>query len=128
MCITGGWLGFKARVYGVGAAVIAISVRSAYKLVRSTLKNDWLLWSLFTALAVATAWKEAEIVRLFLLCGLISMLLKSLPQLKYSAAGVAAFAGMGKILTGGLGPATAATVGPLFLLFWLMCKPSRLQC
>jgi chromate transporter len=71
--------------YGAGAAVIANIVRSAYKLVRSTLKNDWLLWSLFTALAVATAWKEAEIVWLFLLCGLILMLLKSLPQLKYSA-------------------------------------------
>src|SRR6266536_3457105 len=44
--------------YGIGAAVIAIIARSAYKLIRSTLKNDWLLWALFTALAVTTAWKE----------------------------------------------------------------------
>jgi len=102
----------QGAFYGVGAAVIAIIVRSAYKLVRSTLKNDWLLWSLFTVLAVTTAWKEAEIVWLFLLCGLISMLVRSFPGLKYSAARVSAFAGMGK-----LGPATAATMGALFLFF-----------
>src|SRR6202011_449200 len=28
--------------YGIGSAVIAIIARSAYKLIRSTLKNDWL--------------------------------------------------------------------------------------
>lgn len=68
-------------------------------------------------LAVTTAWTEAEIVWLFLLCGLISMLLRSFPGLKYSAARVSAFAGMGKLLAGGLGPATAATMGALFLFF-----------
>jgi chromate transporter len=30
----------QGAFYGVGAAVIAIIVRSTYKLVRSTLKND----------------------------------------------------------------------------------------
>src|SRR5258708_3664621 len=46
--------------YGVGAAVIAIIARSAYKLIRSTLKNDLLLWVLFGVLPVTTAWKDAE--------------------------------------------------------------------
>src|SRR6202162_2659669 len=61
----------QGAFYGIGAAVIAIIARSAYKLIRSTLKNDLLLWGLFTALAITTAWKEAEIIWLFLLCGLI---------------------------------------------------------
>ena len=103
--------------YGIGAAVIAIITRSAYKLIRSTLKNDWLLWALFTALAVTTAWKEAEIVWLFLLCGFISMFIKSPPRWEMSQPLVPAFVGLEKLFTGALGPATAATVGTLFLFF-----------
>src|SRR6266478_393349 len=45
----------QGTFYGVGAAVIAIIARSVYKLIRSTVKNDWLLWVLFATLAVATA-------------------------------------------------------------------------
>src|ERR1700722_20070968 len=40
--------------YGIGAAVVAIIARSAYKLIRSTLKNDRLLWTLFAVLAITT--------------------------------------------------------------------------
>src|SRR5229473_8584397 len=47
--------------YGVGAAVVAILARSAYKLTRTTLKTDYLLWVLFTVSAVATAWTKSEI-------------------------------------------------------------------
>lgn len=103
--------------YGIGAAVIAIIARSAYKLVRSTLKKDWLLWSLFTALAVTTAWKESEIVWLFLLCGFVSMFIKAPPRLGLSQRTAPAFAGLEKLFTGALGPATAATLGTLFLFF-----------
>jgi chromate transporter len=103
--------------YGIGAAVIAIIARSAYKLIRSTLKNDWLLWALFAALAVTTAWEEAEIVWLFVLCGFISMLIKAPPRLGLSRYSAPAFVGLEKLCTGALGPATAATVGTLFLFF-----------
>jgi chromate transporter len=103
--------------YGIGAAVIAIITRSAYKLVRSTLKNDWLLWALFTALAVTTAWKESEIVWLFLLCGFVSMFIKAPPRFELSHCATPAFVGLEKLFTGALGPATAATVGTLFLFF-----------
>src|SRR6266702_5269903 len=103
--------------YGIGAAVIAIIARSAYKLVRSTLKNDWLLWALFTALAVTTAWKEFEIVWLFLLCGFIAMFVKAPPRWGLSRRAASAFVGLEKLFTGALGPATAATVGTLFLFF-----------
>src|SRR5712664_744642 len=103
--------------YGIGAAVIAIITRSAYKLIRSTLKSDWLLWVLFTALAVTTAWKESEIVWLFLLCGLVSMSIKAPPRWKLSDRAAPAFVGMEKLFAGAVGTATAATVGSLFLFF-----------
>src|SRR5882724_2414297 len=103
--------------YGIGAAVIAIITRSAYKLIRSTLKNDWLLWALFTALAVTTAWKESEIVWLFLLCGLVSMFIKAPPRFGHSHRAAPAFIGLEKLFTGAVGTATAATVGTLFLFF-----------
>src|SRR5215469_1438187 len=47
--------------YGVGAAVIAIIARSAVKLIRTTLGQDWMLWIVFAAMAITTAWKESEI-------------------------------------------------------------------
>src|SRR5882724_11959873 len=103
--------------YGIGAAVIAIITRSAYKLIRSTLKSDWLLWVLFSALAVTTAWKESEIVWLFLLCGLVSMSIKAPPRWKLSDRAAPAFVGMEKLFAGAVGTATAATVGSLFLFF-----------
>ena len=103
--------------YGIGAAVIAIIARSVYKLVRATLNNDWLLWALFIALAVTTAWKESEIVWLFLLCGLVSMFVKAPPRIALSHRAAPMFAGQGKLFAGALGPATAATVATLFLFF-----------
>jgi len=107
----------QGAFYGIGAAVIAIIARSAYKLIRSTLKNDLLLWGLFTALAITTAWKESEIVWLFLLCGLISMFVKAPPKLRTSRHLMPSFAGFGNLITGAHGPATAATIGALFLFF-----------
>jgi chromate transporter len=101
--------------YGVGAAVIAIIARSAYKLIRSTLKNDWLLWALFAALAVTTAWKESEIVWLFLLCGIVSMMVRAPSSGRIPSGTAFGFVGMERLFTGMLGPATAATTGTLFL-------------
>jgi chromate transporter len=103
--------------YGVGAAVIAIIARSAYKLVRSTLKKDWLLWALFTVLAITTAWKESEIVWLFVLCGFVSMFVKAPPRFGVAPTSTAAFVGLENLVTGAHGPAAAATVGTLFLFF-----------
>ncbi len=62
--------------YGIGAAVIAIIARSVLKLVRMTLGRDQLLWVLFTASALVTAWTESEIIWVFLLCGLVPLLLR----------------------------------------------------
>jgi chromate transporter len=103
--------------YGIGAAVIAIIARSTYKLIRSTLKNDRLLWALFAALAITTAWKESEIVWLFLLCGLVSMFVTAPPRLRAAPRAIPAFIDFGHFVTGAQGAATAATIGTLSMFF-----------
>jgi chromate transporter len=69
----GGLAWMQAAFYGVGAAVIAIVLRSAIKLVKLTLAKDTLLWIIFAANAVATALLEAEVVTLILLGGLAAL-------------------------------------------------------
>src|SRR5260370_34347509 len=99
------------------AVGLAILTRSAYKLIRSTWKQDWLLWAVFPALAVTTAWKESEIVWRFLLCGLASMFIKAPPRWELSRRAAPAFVGFDKLFTCAVGTATAVTVGPFFLFF-----------
>jgi chromate transporter len=70
----GGLAWMQSAFYGIGAAVIAIILRSAYKLVRLTLARDPLLWIIFAANAVATAMLEAEVVSLILACGVVTLL------------------------------------------------------
>src|SRR5215472_1413528 len=103
--------------YGIGAAVIAIIVRSAIKLVRTTVGKDWLLWTIFAVLAVTTAWTESEIVWLFVLCGLIAMLAKAPPALPARATRLMLLGSMNPLLSGIHGVAAVATVGALFLFF-----------
>jgi chromate transporter len=67
----GGLPWMQGLFYGVGAAVIAIIARSAYKLVRLTLKQDRLLWVVFAISAISTAWTETEVVWLFLSSGVV---------------------------------------------------------
>src|SRR5206468_7089525 len=72
----GGLPWMQGLFYGIGAAVIAIIARSVLKLVRMTLGRDQLLWGLFTASALVTAWTKSEIIWVFLLCGLVPMMLR----------------------------------------------------
>ena len=69
----GGLSWMQAVFYGVGAAVIGIIARSAYKLTRLTIGRDGLLWGIFVVVAAATAWAEREIVWLFLAGGLVAL-------------------------------------------------------
>jgi len=103
--------------YGVGAAVIAIIAKSAVKLVRTTLSQDWLLWIVFAAMAITTAWKESEIVWLFVVCGILVMLIKAPPKAKSLAATGLFLPSFGQLITGVHGIATLATVSALFLFF-----------
>jgi chromate transporter len=105
----------QGAFYGIGAAVIAIMARSAYKLVRTTLGKDRLLWVLFGGMAITTAWTESEIVWLFLLCGGITAAIKSWPASRASNRLALPF--MGPLMTGAHGVATAGTVWTLFGFF-----------
>ncbi len=73
----GGLPWMQSAFYGIGAAVIAIVARSALKLVKMTLGKDRLLWVLFAASALATAWTESEIIWLFLGSGLVALVVRS---------------------------------------------------
>jgi chromate transporter len=73
----GGLPWMQAAFYGIGAAVIAIILRSAYKLVRLTLGSDRVLWVIFIANAIATVVMEAEVVSLILGCGLATLFVES---------------------------------------------------
>src|ERR1700720_4233401 len=76
----GGLAWMQGMFYGIGAAVIGIITRSAFKLTKLTLGKDKLLWGIFTILAVSTAWTSHEIIWLFLLGGVVSVLVKAYPM------------------------------------------------
>jgi len=101
--------------YGIAAAVSAIIVRSAWKLIQKTLGTDYLLWVLFSALAITTVWTQSEVVWLFVLSGFVAMFVKAPPNFEARLAR-AALLGPG-LLTGLLGPASAGTVASVFLFF-----------
>src|SRR5689334_9478161 len=75
----GGLAWMQGMFYGIGAAVIGIIARSAFKLTRLTLGKDKLLWAIFSVLAISTAWTSQEIIWLFLLGGLVAVVAKAFP-------------------------------------------------
>src|SRR6516225_2890873 len=75
----GGLPWMQGMFYGIGAAVIGIITRSAFKLTKLTLGKDKLLWGIFSVLAVSTAWTSREIIWLFLLAGIVAVLAKAIP-------------------------------------------------
>jgi chromate transporter len=73
----GGLCWMQGLFYGIGAAVIGIITIAAYRLARSTNRRDPLLWSIFAALAIVTAWAEAELAEFFILAGLLVLLARA---------------------------------------------------
>jgi chromate transporter len=67
----GGLEWMQSLFHGVGAAVIAIIARSAWKLSRLTLGRDPALWTISAVAAATTAILEREVVWLFLAGGLL---------------------------------------------------------
>jgi len=76
----GGLPWMQGMFYGIGAAVIGIIARSAFKLTKLTLGKDKLLWGIFAVLAISTAWTSREIIWLFLLGGVVAVIVKALPS------------------------------------------------
>jgi chromate transporter len=106
----GGLSWMQGMFYGIGAAVIGIITRSAFKLTRLTLGKDKLLWGIFLALAVSTAWTSQEIIWLFLLGGVIAVAVKAMPRSR--AVGSSA----GLLLAGFTLP-SSGLVGEIFFYF-----------
>jgi chromate transporter len=118
----GGMLWLQGAFYGVGAAVIAIIARSSIKLARSTLGRDWLMWTVFGVSAVVTAWRESEIVWLFVLSGVVVVALRrpSLGETRSAASVVMAIDGLRLpdwLITGLHGLAPLSVLGTLVLYF-----------
>jgi chromate transporter len=76
----GGLPWMQGMFYGIGAAVIGIIARSAFKLTKLTLGKDKLLWAIFAVLAVSTAWTSQEIIWLFVLGGVTNLFAKAFPN------------------------------------------------
>jgi chromate transporter len=105
----GGLPWMQSAFYGIGAAVITIIARSAFKLVKLTLARDRLLWVLFAVSTLATAWTESEIIWLFLASGVVALLVRFPPR--WGARATSALLPMiGAV--GAVNPALAVTVAP----------------
>src|ERR1700675_2939888 len=75
----GGLPWMQGMFYGIGAAVVGIIARSAFKLTKLTLGKDKLLWGIFAVLAISTAWTSKEIIWLFFLGGVVALVAKAFP-------------------------------------------------
>lgn len=111
----GGLPWMQGAFKGIGAAVIAIIARSAWKLVRSTVRSDSAHWLICFVSAVITAWTETEIVWVFLLSGVGLLAWRRMGGRK-AAAGAAAVLPVWW-LTGLHGPASVATLSSIFWYF-----------
>jgi len=98
----GGLPWMQAVFYGVSAAVVAIIVRAGYKLARLTLGRERLLWAVFVLMTVVTAWSESEVLTLFVLCGVATLVVQAPPaflrKAPFACVGVAAPAVLAELL------------------------------
>jgi len=119
----GGLPWMQAAFYGVGAAVIGIIVRAAWKLTRLTIAGERLRWAIFAVMAVVTAWTESEMALLFVLCGVVALAVQAPPGWLRSAwrsgtaRGLAALPMPAAWLAGPGAPASADTLARVFWFF-----------
>jgi chromate transporter len=79
----GGLRRMQALFYGIGAAVIGIIIRSAYKLTKRQVGTKRLLWGIYVVMALVTAITRSEIVWLFILSGFIAVAVYAPPRWLY---------------------------------------------
>ena len=104
--------GIQGLFYGIGAAVIAVILRSAWKLLRTTLEKDALLWFVFVVNTALTAWLESEVVWAFLASGVLVLAARARLNKASAALAIPPW-----LLTGLQGPATWGTVGTMAWFF-----------
>ncbi|MFH6935985.1 chromate transporter [Flavobacterium sp. FlaQc-30] len=78
---SGGLPWMQAIFFGVGSAVIGIITMSSYKLVKKTVKKDWLMWGIVTLSGIVTFMYEEENLCLIMASGIIVWLRKKPPKL-----------------------------------------------
>ena len=115
----GGMAWMRAAFYGIGAAVIAVIARSAFRLARTTLRRDALLWSVFLVNAAVTALTESELASVILGSGVLVLLMRSARRRRPVAASIAFPVWLVPAwLTSGLhGAATVSDLARVFLFF-----------
>jgi chromate transporter len=113
----GGLWWMQGVFYGIGAAVIAILARSAYKLVRMTVGTDSLLLCIFALAAGVTAFTESEVVWVFVLGGLLALLVRAPPHFRSAGSQQAMTPTMIWFVSGLQGPASATTLWTILLYF-----------
>ena len=106
----GGLPWMQGAFYGIGAAVIAIIVRSAVKLTRLTLTRDPLLWALCAVSAGITAWIESEVIWVFVGAGVLTLLIRARPLARAPRIALAIGLLPSGLLTGLAGPASASVL------------------
>lgn len=111
----GGISWMQGAFYGIGAAVIAIIARSAWKLMRSTIQGDRLGWAIFAVSALVTAWTESEIAWLFIASGVVVLVARGLGP--SASRGVAAIAPWPLLLGGLHGPASPDVLWKIAIYF-----------
>ena len=112
----GGLAWMQGVFYGVGAAVIAIIARSAWKLAMGTLGSKRLPWLLFLVIAGVTVWTESEIAWLFIGAGVVAVAVRMADHRK--GLPTASILGMAPwFFTGLNGPAPDGLLVRIFLYF-----------
>ena len=112
----GGLVWMQGIFYGVNAAVVAIIARSAYKLARTMLRRDGLLWGLFAVSGAVTLYTGTEIVWVLVLSGIIVLYIKAPPRKNCISAAVFTPAWL---ITGLSEPATFGILGKILGFFAL---------
>jgi len=111
----GGLAWMQGMFYGIGAGVIGIIARSAFKLTKLTLGKDKLLWGIFAVLALSTAWTSREIIWLFLLGGVVNLFARAFPTRLPARSPVSLLFAPGTL-------ATIGASGPLLQVFVYFAK------
>jgi chromate transporter len=109
----------QGAFYGIGAAVIAILIRSVVKLVRLAVGKDWLRWFIFVASALVTAVTESEVVWVFLLGGIVALVVRAPPRWPKRTTFLSLSPELAWLTTGLYGPASPGT---LWTILWYFAE------
>jgi chromate transporter len=112
------WL--QHAFYGVGAAVIAVIARSTVRLARTTMGVDKLLWAVFAANALVTAWTESERLSVIAASGAAVAAVRARGRAGHVAG--ATSVAMSPVVVGTAATAEVAAAGLVPEVFWFFVK------